>query len=35
MEHVSAVAAETKALSLIRWIKNHSNILKLLRFEKF
>jgi len=31
MKHMSAVAAKTKA-SLIRLIKNHSNILKLLQF---
>jgi len=35
MEHASAVTAKTKASSLIRLIKNHSNILKLLQFEKF
>jgi len=35
MEHASTVAAETKASSLIRSIKNHSKILKLLQFEKF
>jgi len=35
MEHVSSVAAETKASPLIRSIKNHSKILKLLQFEKF
>jgi len=35
MEHVSAVAAETDASSLIRLIKNHGKILKLLQFEKF
>jgi len=34
MKHASAVA-ETKASSLIRSIKNHSKILKLLQFEKF
>jgi len=35
MEHVSAIAAETKASSLITLIKNHIKILKLLQFEKF
>jgi len=35
MEHASAAAAETKASSLIRFIKNHSKILKLLQFKKF
>jgi len=35
MEHASAVTAETKASSLIRLIKNHSKILKLLQFEIF
>jgi len=35
MEHASAVTAETKASLLIRLIKNHSKILKLLQFEKF
>jgi len=35
MEHVSAVAATTKASSLIRFIKNHSNILKLLKLQNF
>jgi len=30
MKHASAVAAETKASSLIRLIKNHRKILKLL-----
>jgi len=34
MEHRSAGAAETKT-SLIRLIKNHSKIFKLLQFEKF
>jgi len=35
MEHMLAVATETKASSLIRLIKNHSKILKLLQFENF
>jgi len=35
MEHVLAFAAETKASSLIRLIKNDSKILNLLQFEKF
>jgi len=35
MKQVSAAAAETKAPSLIRLIKNHSKISKLLQFEKF
>jgi len=35
MEYTLAVAAKTKALSLIRLIKNQSQILKLLQFEKF
>jgi len=35
MNHVPAVAAETKASSLMRLIKNHSKILKLLQYEKF
>jgi len=35
MEHASAVAAETKASSSIRLIKNNSKILKFLQFEKF
>jgi len=35
MKHVSAIAAKTKASSLIRLIKNYSKILKLLQFEKF
>jgi len=35
MEHMLAITAETKASSLIRLIKNHSKILKLLHFEKF
>jgi len=38
MEHASATAAENKASSLTRLIKNHSKILKLLKifihFEK-
>ena len=33
-EHASAFAAKTKAPSLIRLIKHHSKILKLLQFEK-
>jgi len=33
MEHVSAVAAETKASSLVRLFKNHSKILKLLQLK--
>ena len=32
--HTSAVASETKVSSLIRLIKNHSKLLKLLQFEK-
>jgi len=35
MKHASAITAATKASSLIRSIKNHSKILKLLQFEKF
>jgi len=35
MEHVSVVAAKTTAPSLIRLIRNHSKILKLLEFENF
>jgi len=35
MERASAIAAETKAPSLIRLIQNHSKILKLLQFENF
>jgi len=35
MEDMSAVAAKTKVSSLIRLIKNHSKILKLLQFENF
>jgi len=35
MNHASAIAAETKASSLMRLIKNYSKILKLLQFEKF
>jgi len=35
MEDMSAVAAKTKLSSLIRLIKNHSKILKLLQFENF
>jgi len=35
MEHASAIAAKTKASSLIRLIKNHSKILKMLQFEQF
>ena len=35
MEHALALAAETKASSLIRLIKNHSKRLKLLQFENF
>jgi len=35
MKHTLAVAAETKASSLIKLIKNHSKILKLLQFDKF
>jgi len=34
MKHVSAVAAKTKISLLIRSIKIHSKILKLLQFEK-
>jgi len=33
VEHMSAVAAETKALLPVRLIKNHSKIMKLLQFE--
>jgi len=33
MKHTSAVAANTKALPLIRSIKNHSKIFKMLQFE--
>jgi len=35
MEHTSAIAAKTKASSLITLIKYHSKILKLLQFENF
>jgi len=35
MKNALAVAAETKASSLIRLIKNHSKILKLMQFEKY
>jgi len=35
MEHALAVAGETKTSLLIRLIKNHSKILKLLHFKKF
>jgi len=35
MKHALVIAAETKASSLIRFIKNHSKILKLLQLEKF
>jgi len=35
MEPVLAIAGKTKASSLIRLIKNHTKILKLLQFEKF
>jgi len=35
MEHASAVTAKTNASSLIRLIKNHSKVLKLLQFETF
>ena len=35
MKHTSAIILETKASSLIRLIKIHSKILKLLQFEKF
>ena len=35
MEDMSAVAAKTKVSSLIRLIKTHSKILKLLQFENF
>ena len=35
IKHMSAVEAKTKVSSVIRLIKNHSKILKLLQFEKF
>jgi len=35
MMRASAVAAETKASSLIRLIKNHSTMLKFLQFKNF
>jgi len=35
MKHALAVTAKTKASSLIRSIKYHSKILKLLQFKKF
>jgi len=35
MEHVPAVAAEKKASSLIRTIKNHRKIFRLLQFKRF
>jgi len=35
MEHALVIAAKTKASSLIRLIKNHSKILKLLQFDNF
>jgi len=35
MKYVSAIGVEMKASSLIRLIKNHSKILKLLQFEIF
>jgi len=34
MKHALAIAAETKASSLIILIKNQGKILKLLQFEK-
>jgi len=34
MEQASAIATEIKASLLIRLIKNHSKILKLLQFGK-
>jgi len=34
MEHMSAITAKTKASSLIRLIKNHGKILKLLSNRK-
>jgi len=34
MRHMLAVTAETKTSSLIRLIKNHSKILKLLQYKK-
>jgi len=35
MKDALAVAAKTKSSSLVRLIKNHTKILKLLQFEKF
>jgi len=35
MKYVSAIGAEMKASSLIRIIKNHRKILKLLQFDIF
>jgi len=35
MEHALAIAVKRKASSLIRLIKIHSKILKLLQFDKF
>jgi len=35
MEHTLVFVATTKASSLIRLLKNHSKILKLLQFENF
>jgi len=35
MEHASAVAAKTKASSLIKLFEDHSKISKLLQFEIF
>jgi len=34
MEHMSAVTAKTEASPLIRLIKHHSKILKLLQLKK-
>jgi len=35
MSYTSAVTAKTKTPSLIRFINDHSKILKLLQFETF
>jgi len=35
MQHMSIVAAEAKATSLIKLLKNQSNILKLLPLKNF
>jgi len=35
MKHASAIVTEAKASSLIRLIKNHRKIFKLLQLENF